>query len=80
MARHLSHVLLALSAWLLVTAEPALACAVCYGASDDPIVHGAELSVLFLGVLTYLLIGGGALAVVLHRRKLARRSPAEETP
>lgn len=53
--------------WLV--AAPAFACPVCYGDAGGSVIDGAKLSVLFLGALVYLLIGGGvALAVVAHRR------------
>lgn len=53
--------------WLL--AAPAFACPVCYGEAEGSVIDGAKLSVIFLGALVYLLIGGGvALAVVVHRR------------
>lgn len=53
--------------WLV--AAPAFACPVCYGQAEGSIIDGAKLSVIFLGALVYVLIGGGiALAVVVHRR------------
>lgn len=61
-----------LVSWLLV-AQPALACPVCYGQAESSVIDGAKLSVIFLGALVYLLIGGGiALAVVAHRRAVRR--------
>lgn len=53
--------------WLV--AAPAFACPVCYGQAEGSVIDGAKLSVIFLGALVYVLIGGGiALAVVVHRR------------
>jgi len=48
-----------------------LACGVCFGNSDSAMAHGARLSVLFLLVLTYLVIGGG-VAAFFHARSRAR--------
>lgn len=48
-----------------------LACGVCFGNSDSDMAHGARLSVLFLLVLTYLVIGGG-VAAFFHSRSRAR--------
>lgn len=60
--------------WLL--AAPAFACPVCYGEAEGAVIDGAKLSVLFLGALVYLLIGGGvALAVVAHRRAVKNLDP-----
>lgn len=63
----------------LATTSRVYACAVCFGNSDDPIVQGVEMSVLFMIVLTYLLIMGGAVAffVLRHRsRQKQRRASA----
>lgn len=61
--------------WLLL-ARPALACPVCYGQADNAVIDGAKLSVIFLGALVYVLIGGGvALAVVAHRRAVKNLDP-----
>lgn len=66
----------------LVSASRVDACAVCFGKSDDPIVQGVEASVLFMVVLTYLLIMGGAVVffVLRHRsRQKQRRASAPTT-
>jgi len=49
-----------------------LACSVCWGAAQDPVVHGTKLSIVFLLGLTYALLGGGVGMVVLLRRKALR--------
>ena len=49
-----------------------LACSVCWGAAQDPVVHGTKLSIVFLLGLTYLLLGGGVGMVFLVRRKALR--------
>ena len=65
---------------ILGLAGDAFGCPVCYGDSDDEILRGAELSVLFMVGLTYsLLVGGGALSFFLYRRHLRRRREALET-
>jgi hypothetical protein len=46
-----------------------LACGVCFGNSDSDMAHGVRLSVLFLLVLTYLVIGGGVAAFFYSRRR-----------
>jgi len=46
-----------------------LACGVCFGNSDSDMAHGARLSVLFLLVLTYLVIGGGVAAFFYSRSR-----------
>lgn len=64
-----------LTGWLLC-ARAAVACPVCYGQADNAVIDGAKLSVVFLGALVYLLIGGGiALAVVAHRRAVKNLDP-----
>jgi len=49
-----------------------LACSVCWGAAQDPVVHGTKLSIAFLLGLTYLLLGGGVGMVLMVRRKALR--------
>jgi hypothetical protein len=49
-----------------------LACSVCWGAAQDPVVHGTKLSIVFLLLLTYLLLGGGVGMFVAIRRKALR--------
>ena len=56
---------------LLLSAQT-LACSVCWGAAQDPVVHGTKLSIVFLLGLTYLLLGGGVGMVFLVRRKALR--------
>ena len=46
-----------------------LACSVCWGAAQDPVVHGTKLSIVFLLGLTYLLLGGGVGMVLMVRRR-----------
>lgn len=63
----------ALGALLLVaSAGPAAACPVCYGGTEGAMMDGLRWSIVFLGALVYVLLGGGiALAFALRRR--ARR-------
>lgn len=56
---------------LLLPAQT-LACSVCWGAAQDPVVQGTKLSIVFLLGLTYLLLGGGVGMVFLVRRKALR--------
>ncbi|HEV8238090.1 MAG TPA: hypothetical protein VGS57_01835 [Thermoanaerobaculia bacterium] len=53
-----------------------LACSVCWGAAQDPVVHGTKLSIVFLLGLTYLLLGGGVGMVLIVRRKALRAAAA----
>jgi len=46
-----------------------LACSVCWGAAQDPVIHGTKLSIAFLLVLVYLLLGGGVGMVFMARRR-----------
>jgi len=65
-------VLAALALVLIFTAEAA-ACPVCFGDTDDDhIANGVRWSMVFLGALVYLVIGGG-LAMVLALRRRVRR-------
>ena len=47
------------------------ACSVCYGGAESPVIRGAEMSILFMMVLTYLTIGGGIIGFLflLRRRR-----------
>ncbi len=53
-----------------------LACSVCWGAAQDPVVEGTKLSIVFLLGLTYLLLGGGVGMVFMVRRKALRAAAA----
>ena len=57
---------------MLAAAAGAFGCTVCFGESDDPIVKGAEASVLFMVIVTYLLLGSGVAAAFLLRRRARR--------
>jgi heme/copper-type cytochrome/quinol oxidase subunit 2 len=81
MKRNTTLILLTLAVAVLVIAPQAFGCPVCYGESDDQIVQGAQMSVLFMAALTYLLLVGGAvLTFVLYRRRLRLRSPETGGP
>lgn len=64
----------ALIAALLMLAAESLACPVCFGESDAPIVKGAEMSILFMMGVTYTLIGSGVAAFFVLRRRRRRIS------
>lgn len=57
---------------VLLVAPDAFACPVCYGEASGSIIDGAKLSVIFLGVLVYLLIGGGLGVFFLLRRRVRK--------
>ena len=57
---------------LLAGAGDALACAVCYGQAEGDVISGAKLSILFLGALVYVVIGGGVGVLFALRRRVRR--------
>jgi hypothetical protein len=63
--------------WLLPAG--AHACAVCYGPAESPALQGTRLSILFLLVLTYVLLGGGVASFLLLRRRAVRRQGTVHT-
>lgn len=61
--------LLAGMAAAIVVASPALACPVCFGASDDPMAHGMNNGIfVLLGVIGAVQLGFVALFVTIRRR------------
>lgn len=56
----------------LLQALPAAACPVCYGEAGGDVIDGAKLSILFLGGLVYVVIGGGAGVVLALRRRVRK--------
>ena len=74
-ARRAAVVLAALALAILLAAEAA-ACPVCFGETDDQVVDGVRWSVVFLGALVYVLMGGGvAMFLVLRRRARRLQDP-----
>lgn len=75
-ARRAAVVLAALALAILFAAEAA-ACPVCFGETDDTqVVDGVRWSVVFLGALVYVLMGGGvAMFLVLRRRARRLQDP-----
>jgi len=64
---------LAALALVLVFAAEAAACPVCFGDTDDDhIANGVRWSMVFLGALVYLVIGGGVAMVLALRRRVRR--------
>ena len=67
------------SAWIvmaLALGQASYACSVCYGAAESPVIRGAELSILFMIVVTYLTVGGGIIGFLLllrRRRKVLQQ-------
>jgi hypothetical protein len=67
----------------LLAPAVAEACAVCYGAAESPVIAGTRLSIVFMVVLTYLLLGGGIAGFLLtrrHRLRAASTQPASGSP
>lgn len=56
----------------LLQAVPAAACPVCYGEAGGDVIDGAKLSILFLGGLVYVVIGGGAGVILALRRRVRK--------
>ena len=67
-----------LIAALLALAADSLACPVCFGDSDDPIIKGLESSVLFMVGITYTLILGGVATFIFLRRRARRLEQTAE--
>ena len=64
------HLILFLAAAaMLAAASSSVACPVCFGETDSPMVKGAEYSILFMMGMTYTLIGGGVATAVFLRRR-----------
>ena len=61
---------------LLALAAESLACPVCFGESDDPIIKGLESSILFMVGITYTLILGGVATFIFLRRRARRTADA----
>ncbi len=57
-----------------VAAAPAFACPVCYGETDSPFAKAADLSVLFMMIVTYAVIVGGLVAFFVLRVRARRRA------
>lgn len=53
----------------LAHAGEAMACAVCWGNVDSPIIDGVKASIAFMAGLVYLVLGGGVAAMVVIRRR-----------
>jgi hypothetical protein len=64
------------AAWLLLGAAEAAACPVCYGEAGGDVIDGAKLSILFLGGLVYMVIGGAAGVVLALRRRVRKNLDA----
>lgn len=62
--------------WLLAGTAELAACPVCYGEASGDMIDGAKLSILFLGGLVYLVIGGGAGAFFALRRRVRKNLDA----
>lgn len=70
-------VVLAALALAILFARGAAACPVCFGETDDQqVIDGVRWSVIFLGALVYVLMGGGvAMFLVLRRRARRLQDP-----
>lgn len=68
-----------LVAALLLMAAESLACPVCFGESDDPIIKGLQSSILFMVGITYTLILGGVATFIFLRRRARRLEAAAAT-
>jgi hypothetical protein len=57
---------------LILGASRVLACPVCFGAEESPLIDGAKLGVLVMLAIT-LAVQGGFVAFFLYLRKRAKR-------
>ena len=57
---------------LAVGNAPVFACSVCYGAAKDSMIDGGQNAILFMLLLTYLLLGGGAFLMITMRRRIGQ--------
>lgn len=64
----------------LVFAVSAGACPVCFGEAEAPVLDGARWSVVFLGVLVYLVLAGAGVVFWLVRRKALREQQMQRDP
>ena len=66
--------------WLLVLAGKAEACAVCWGgASDSAMIDGAKMSILFMAILIYTVLGGFIAGFVVIGRR-AKHEKERQNP
>jgi hypothetical protein len=66
----LRRIVLASLVWLVVFAGKVEACAVCWGgASDSAMIDGAKMSILFMAVLIYTVLGGFIAGFVVISRR-----------
>ena len=73
--RRLGAVLALTAAAAAAAPSSAAACAVCYGRAAGDVIGGARLATVFMLVLTYgVLFGGAALAVVVRRKHVRAAS------
>ncbi len=80
MMRKIRLAVLTLACAACLKAPEVLACPVCYGSSDDEILRGAGMSVLFMMGITYaMLLSGVAVVVVLYRRRRRQEAAKIET-
>lgn len=68
----------AIVAVLAVLASPGFACPVCFGDSDSPMAGAANLSILFMVIVTYVVILGGLATVFALRLKARRKALAAD--
>jgi len=67
--------------WLIAFAGKAEACAVCWGgASDAVMIDGAKMSILFMAILIYTVLGGVIAGVVVIGRRTQNVSALVEGP
>jgi len=70
--KHLLKVVLVFAALATATMPDALACAVCFGASDSPLSKGMNFGILaLLGVVAPVLFGVAAFAWNMNKRSRA---------
>ena len=65
------------AAAVMIGSATTLACPVCFGASDGPMIDGTKLGVLVLLVITFV-VQGGFVGFFLYLRKHAKRMAEHE--
>ncbi len=63
---------------VVLTELSVLACSVCYGKADNSMIDGGQNAIVFMLLLTYLLLGGGAFLMIAMRRRVAHPTRGNE--
>ena len=64
---------------MLVPASASFACPVCFGEVDHPVIDGLQASIIFMVAVTYTVILGVVVAVILLGRRARRLQLAQQS-